>query len=118
MNDTPHAGLVVLLTVPAARKIRQLRDQEAAHASKAVRVFAQGEGCAGLQYGLTFDERREDDHSTDCHGISVIVDPVSAQYLHGAVVDYLEDSRGGGFRINNPKARRSCGCDPAANSCC
>jgi iron-sulfur cluster assembly accessory protein len=118
MNDIPHADLVVLLTEPAARKMRQLRDQEAVHAGKAVRVFAQGDGCTGLQYGLTFDDRREDDHSTECHGIPVLVDPVSARYLHGAVVDYQDDSHGGGFRISNPKAKRSCGCDPATRSCC
>ena len=117
MNDIPHTDLVVLLTEPAARKIRQLREQEAAHAGKAVRVFAQGAGGTGLQYGLTFDDRLEDDHRTECHGVPVLVDPVSAQYLHGAVVDYQDDPHGGGFRINNPKARRSCGCERPADTC-
>ena len=116
MNDHSHTDLVVLLTEPAARQIRQLRDQNAANAGKAVRVFAQGEGCCGLQYGLTFDDRRDDDHLTECHGISIIVDPVSGQYLRGAVVDYQEDASGVGFRINNPKANRSCGCGESTDS--
>jgi iron-sulfur cluster assembly accessory protein len=118
MHKPPQPDLVVLLTEPAARRAQQLLEQEAAHAGKAVRVLAQGDGCCGLQYGLTFDDRREDDHLTECHGVPVVVDPVSAQYLHGAVVDFQQDSFGGGFRINNPKASRSCGCDPAANACC
>ncbi len=117
MNPTSCPGLVVLLTEPAARRIRLLREQEPAHAGKSVRIFAEGEGCCGLQYGLTFDDRHDDDHATECHGVPVIVDPVSARYLEGAVVDYQEDRYGGGFRINNPKARRSCGCDPSANAC-
>ena len=117
MKDALSADLVVLLTEPAVRQIRRLRDKEAANAGKAVRVFAQGDGCCELQYGLTFDDRREDDHWTQCHGIPVLVDPVSAQYLHGAVVDFQEDPFGGGFRINNPKAKRSCGCDPSSGQC-
>ena len=117
MHKPPQPDLVVLLTEPAARRAQQLLEQEAAHAGKAVRVLAQGDGCCGLQYGLTFDDRRDDDHWTECHGISVLVDPVSAQYLRGAVVDFREDSFGGGFRINNPKAKRFCGCDPSSDPC-
>ncbi len=118
MNPPARSGLIVLLTEPAARRLRLLQEQQSAHAGKPVRIFAQGEACCGLQYGLTFDDRRDDDHATECHGVPVIVDPVSARYLEGAVVDYQEDSYGGGFRINNPKAQRSCGCGPGTDTSC
>jgi len=63
-----------------------------------------------MQYGMTFDERRPDDSATEFFGINVLVDPFSAEYLRGTVVDYVDAMTGGGFKISNPKAQQSCGC--------
>jgi iron-sulfur cluster assembly accessory protein len=63
-----------------------------------------------MQYAMTFDERRPDDLADDLHGVPVLVDPFSAQYISGAVVDFNDSLTGGGFKISNPKARESCGC--------
>jgi iron-sulfur cluster assembly accessory protein len=63
-----------------------------------------------MQYSMTFDEKRPDDAAVEAHGISVVVDPFSAQYLRGAVVDFSESLTAGGFKISNPNAKQSCGC--------
>jgi iron-sulfur cluster assembly accessory protein len=63
-----------------------------------------------MQYSMTFDEKREGDHAAEAHGISVLVDPFSAAYLRGAIVDFDDGLTGGGFKISNPSARQSCGC--------
>ena len=67
-------------------------------------------GCSGMQYGMVFDEKRDDDCSAQFYGVAVLVDPFSANYLRGAVVDFKDELNGGGFKITNPKARQSCGC--------
>jgi len=63
-----------------------------------------------MQYGMVFDEKRDDDFSARFYGVSVLVDPFSANYLRGSVVDFKDELNGGGFKITNPKARQSCGC--------
>jgi iron-sulfur cluster assembly accessory protein len=63
-----------------------------------------------MQYAMTFDEKRPDDSTVEAHGVSVVVDPFSAQYLHGAVVDFNDSLTAGGFKISNPNAKQSCGC--------
>ena len=73
-------------------------------------MYVEGGGCSGLQYGLVFDEKRPDDFSHGSHGVTVLVDPFSADYLRGTVVDFVDELNGGGFKIRNPNARQSCGC--------
>jgi len=63
-----------------------------------------------MQYGLVFDDKRDNDFSTECHGVFVLVDPFSANYLRGAVIDFKDELNSGGFKISNPNARQSCGC--------
>lgn len=113
MNETPsHApstGGAVILTDSAANQIRHLQSQ-AENAGKPLRVYVEQGGCSGMQYGMVFDERRADDVSTDCEGVPVVVDPFSAKYLQGAVIDFKDELTGGGFKINNPNAKQSCGC--------
>jgi iron-sulfur cluster insertion protein len=76
-----------------------------------LRIFVQGGGCSGMQYGFTFDtETNEDDWNIDAGPVSVLVDMVSAQYLEGAEIDYAEDIYGSSFKIKNPNAQTSCGC--------
>ncbi len=100
---------VVLITHSAAEEIRSLL-QKPLNAGKVFRVYVEQGGCSGMQYSMTFDEKRADDCSGEMHGVSVLVDPFSAQYLRGAVVDFSDSLTGGGFKITNPNARQSCGC--------
>ena len=80
-------------------------------AGKPLRIFVQGGGCSGFQYGFTFDEKRADDAVIQTGGIEVVVDPQSATYLKDAKVDYVEDFRGAGFSVTNPNATGGgCGC--------
>jgi iron-sulfur cluster insertion protein len=94
----------------AAAKVRQLV-QEEGNDALALRVYIQGGGCSGFQYGFEFDENRaEDDLSVDTDGVSLLVDPLSLQYLMGAEVDYSESLQGAQFVIRNPNAKTTCGC--------
>jgi iron-sulfur cluster insertion protein len=81
-----------------------------------LRVFVQGGGCSGFQYGFTFDEmQNEDDFDIDIKGIKFLVDSMSAQYLQGAEIDYVEDIHGSSFVIKNPNAVTTCGCGSSFN---
>jgi iron-sulfur cluster insertion protein len=76
-----------------------------------LRVFVQGGGCSGMQYGFTLDEEQaEDDWDLDINGVHVLVDSMSGGYLQGAVIDYKEDNYGSAFSISNPNAQTTCGC--------
>lgn len=99
----------VALTETAAQQIKEMLTNPE-NSGKHLRVYVEGGGCSGLQYGMVFDERRPDDVSCDFHGVSVLVDPFSANYLRGSVVDFSDALTGGGFKISNPNARQSCGC--------
>jgi iron-sulfur cluster assembly accessory protein len=108
---------VLTLTESAARYVKRLRDQEPQNAGKPLRVFIEGGGCSGFQYGMTFDEKRDDDHAAAFHGVEVLVDAESRKYLSGAVVDYKDDLLDGGFKISNPNAKQSCGCGKSFDAC-
>jgi len=76
-----------------------------------LRVFVQGGGCSGFQYGFTFDEiQNDDDFDIEVAGVKFLVDSMSAQYLQGANIDYTEDIQGSSFVIKNPNAQTTCGC--------
>jgi iron-sulfur cluster insertion protein len=97
-------------TEAAARKVRQLIDEEANPRLK-LRVFVTGGGCSGFQYGFTFDEEAaEDDTRVEREGVMLLVDPMSFQYLAGAAIDYTEGLEGAQFVIRNPNASTTCGC--------
>src|SRR5260221_9677207 len=100
---------VVGLTPDAAGEVKALLGKPE-NSGKMFRVYVEQGGCSGMQYSMVFDEQRPDDLLFAIHGVSVLVDPFSAQYLRGAVVDFSEDLVGGGFKISNPSARQSCGC--------
>ena len=100
----------IVLTENAARRIAVLKTQEQAERAF-LRIAVSGGGCSGFQYGLTFDDQRnEDDFVFERDGIGVVVDEVSLGLLNGAEVDFVEDLMGASFRINNPNAASSCGC--------
>ena len=97
-------------TPAAAAKVRQLIGEEGNPELK-LRVYIQGGGCSGFQYGFEFDETRgEDDLAVDTDGVTLLVDPLSLQYLMGAAVDYSESLHGAQFTIRNPNAKSTCGC--------
>jgi iron-sulfur cluster insertion protein len=76
-----------------------------------LRVFVQGGGCSGMQYGFTLDEiQADDDWNIEVNGVTVLVDSMSGGYLQGAVIDYKEDQYGSSFAIQNPNAQTTCGC--------
>jgi iron-sulfur cluster insertion protein len=97
-------------TSAAAVKAAELVVEEGNPALK-LRVYIQGGGCSGFQYGFEFDEEQaEDDLAVKTDGVTLLVDPLSLQYLMGAVVDYTESLHGAQFVIRNPNAKTTCGC--------
>jgi iron-sulfur cluster assembly accessory protein len=110
MSNLTETAPVVTLTESAANHVKNLITTQAENAGKGLRVFVESGGCSGLQYGMVFDEHRPDDLVAEFHGVSVVVDPFSANYVRGAVVDFVDSLTGGGFKISNPNARQSCGC--------
>ena len=101
---------MVTLTELAASKVQEIIAERAGGRQLALRVYVQSGGCSGLSYGLGLDEVRDDDAVYEMHGVTVVVDPESAPYLEGSLIDYKEALRGGGFAITNPNAVRTCGC--------
>jgi len=101
---------MINLSERAATEIRGLLEkQETPNAM--LRVFVAGGGCSGLQYGMSLEEEvMEGDHQLESNGVKVIVDPRSIHYLEGAEIDYVDSLMGGGFKIDNPNAKSSCGC--------
>jgi len=100
----------LLFTDSAASKVKALIDEEGNPGLK-LRVFVQGGGCSGFQYGFTFDEDvNEDDTVLDKNGVQLLIDSMSYQYLVGAEIDYKEDLEGSQFVIKNPNATTTCGC--------
>jgi iron-sulfur cluster insertion protein len=105
--DMPPA---LVFTDAAARKVSSLIEGEGNFNLK-LRVFVQGGGCSGLQYGFEFDELAQDgDTMIENLGVTLLVDPMSFQYLSGAEIDYREGLDGAQFVIRNPNATTTCGC--------
>jgi iron-sulfur cluster insertion protein len=101
---------MITLTDSAVAKIKDIIAEENNPAIK-LRVFVQGGGCSGMQYGFTLDEEtNDDDWDLDMNGVSLLVDSMSGQYLQDAEVDYKEDINGASFVIKNPQAKTTCGC--------
>lgn len=105
---------VLVFTDQAAKKVWELIEEESNPQLK-LRVYVQGGGCSGFQYGFSFDEvQNEDDaivtKNVDSHEVSLLVDSMSLQYLMGAEIDYKEDVEGEQFIIRNPNAKTTCGC--------
>lgn len=106
--DAPPAPID--FTAAAAAKVRELIRDEGNPALK-LRVYIQGGGCSGFQYGFEFDEQQnEDDLAVATDDVTLLVDPLSLQYLVGAQVDYTESLHGAQFVIRNPNAKTTCGC--------
>ena len=107
--DAPPTPLV--FTDSAAAKVKELVDEEGNPDLK-LRVFVQGGGCSGFQYGLMIEENGQGtgDEVYESNGVKLLIDPISIRYLGGAEVDFVDTVTGGGFTIKNPNAKSTCGC--------
>ena len=101
---------MINVSTSAAAKINELLAEEQ-KAQAGLRVFVQGGGCSGFQYGLMIeDSPGAGDQSFESNGVKLFIDPISARYLTGAEVDFIDSVTGGGFTIKNPNAKSTCGC--------
>jgi iron-sulfur cluster assembly accessory protein len=101
---------VLSVTDAAINKVKDFAAKMPEAEGKALRVFIQGGGCSGFQYGFTFDDQKPNDYVLKVKEITVVVDKTSSLKLHGSTVDWIEDFRGAGFSVENPNATASCGC--------
>ena len=101
---------LITLTPLAAAKVKELLAEEPDGGALVLRVAIQGGGCSGFQYGLGFDSIAEGDVELEVDGVPVVVDPMSAPYLRGTTIDFLNTIGESGFKIDNPNATASCGC--------
>lgn len=109
-TEIAAADAPLVFTDAAARKVRALIEGEG-NPKLMLRVFVQGGGCSGLQYGFEFDEETQDgDSCVENQGVKLLIDPMSFQYLGGAEIDYREGLEGAQFVIRNPNAVTTCGC--------
>ena len=109
-QDLTEPPVPLVFTDSAAAKVADLIAEEGNPELK-LRVFVQGGGCSGFQYGFTFDDAvNEDDTLFEKNGVTLLVDSMSFQYLVGAEIDYKEDINGSQFVIKNPNAQTTCGC--------
>ena len=98
------------LTTRAAEKVMEIRDAEGL-VGQGLRVRVIGGGCAGFSYDLFFEDETSDlDQTFESHGIPIYIDMMSAQYLEGTEIDYVEGLQGAGFKFVNPQAKQTCGC--------
>ena len=102
-----ESNSITLTESASLRILNVLRDST----NSKFRVYVTGGGCSGFQYGFTFDENIQDgDTQVEKNGVTLLVDPMSFQYLTGAEIDYKEDLEGSQFVIKNPNATTTCGC--------
>ena len=101
---------MITITKNASEQINTILAEENNPKAR-IRVFVQGGGCSGMQYGFAIDEdQNEDDFEIPAGSLNILVDSISAQYLENASIDYVEDLNGSQFKINNPNAQTTCGC--------
>ncbi len=108
MLSSPET-LKISLTDKAAGKVKAAIEKQG-KTTAGLRLYVAGGGCSGFQYGLAFDEAKDNDHVIESRGVRLLVDEQSAQYLDGSEIDYVESVMGEGFMVNNPNATETCGC--------
>ena len=94
----------------AAKKVKQIMDEVVFKEATGLRVSVKGGGCSGFQYEFTFDETKDEDEVVVTDGVSLVIDPLSLQYLDGSEIDYSNDHFTSQFIIRNPNAQTTCGC--------
>ena len=115
MTENISSSKVVTLTPAAVAEVKLLRTLPE-NGGKHMRYYVEQGGCSGMQYGMVFDEQRDGDLVASEDGISVLVDPISADFVRGTVVEFSDALTGGGFKITNPNAKESCGCGKSFNT--
>ena len=101
-------------TDKSVTQIRQL-EAEKAKEGQLLRIFVDAGGCSGFEYGMSFDEKKEEDKVLESNGVSFLIDETSLEYLNGSVVDFDDGLNGKGFDIQNPNANSTCGCGRSFN---
>lgn len=101
---------LVALSEKAAEKVREIHQAEGIEANFGLRLRIVGGGCSGFSYDLYFDQPADSDKTLESHGVRIVVDPMSLQYLMGTEIDYVEGLHGAGFKFNNPNVKATCGC--------
>jgi iron-sulfur cluster assembly accessory protein len=109
-NNVPSALPGVNLTPKALDAVRKMIAKEGLSADQGLRISVVGGGCSGFQYSLGFDGRKDGDSLTVLDGVNVFVDEISLPYIAGTTLDYVEGLHNAGFRFDNPRASRTCGC--------
>ena len=100
----------IVLTEQAVKKVRSAMQKEGAGPEKALRLGVVGGGCSGFSYTMGFDDPKGDDALFTFEDVRVVIDPASREYLDGTIIDYVTGLHGSGFKFENPKATRTCGC--------
>ena len=100
----------VILTPKALEAVRKMHQQEGLGPDQGLRIAVVGGGCSGFQYSLSFDSKKDGDVVTGMDGVNVFVDEISLPYIAGTTLDYVEGLHNAGFRFDNPRASRTCGC--------
>ncbi len=100
---------MITITPNAATKVKSLQEEMGVD-GKLMRLFVESGGCSGFQYGMSFDEKKEDDQIIDSEGVQILIDETSLAYLDGSEVDFDDGLNGKGFEIRNPNAENTCGC--------
>jgi iron-sulfur cluster insertion protein len=110
-TKTEEEGEQILsLTALAAEKVREIQAAENIDTTYGLRLRVVGGGCSGFAYDLYFDQMTDKDRTFDSHGVKLVVDQMSLQYLAGTTVDYVEGLQGAGFKFVNPNVKSTCGC--------
>ena len=106
---------MIIITERASEKVKEIMAAED-KAGFGLRVYVEGGGCSGFQYGMAFEEKNNDeDEVLEMHGLRLFVDPFSGPMLTGTEVDYIDDLQNAGFSIKNPNAKTTCGCGQSFN---
>lgn len=106
----------ITLTEKAAAKLKLVRDGKEETKGKPLRIYVEGGGCCGMQYGMAFDDKQADDAVVNAHGVEVVMDGMSVDYLRGSTVDFDDSLQGAGFKIINPNAGCGSGCGSGEKS--
>jgi iron-sulfur cluster assembly accessory protein len=101
---------MITVTDSAFRRLHDLIAENPEYRDKGLRIFVEAGGCAGMQYGMQFDQAKQGDHRIEQDGVEVLIDANSADYLTGATIDFSDGLTGAGFKVTNPNVARSCGC--------
>ena len=109
-KDAAEEQPMLALTAKAAEKVKEIQSAENIEATYGLRLRVVGGGCSGFAYDLYFDQALETDRTFDSHGVKLLVDQMSLQYLAGTTVDYVEGLQGAGFKFGNPNVKSTCGC--------